>query len=89
MNMDARPKLPRHVRMRRDATRDAWVILAPERVLFPDEIAVEILQLCDGCATVADIVGDLAARADAPLEIVRDDVVALLADLSAKGVIET
>lgn len=89
MNMDARPKLPRHVRMRRDAARDAWVILAPERVLFPDEIAVEILQLCDGRATIADIVGDLAARADAPLDVVRDDVVALLADLSEKGVIET
>jgi pyrroloquinoline quinone biosynthesis protein D len=88
MMLDARPRLPRHVRMRHDAARGAWVILAPERVLFPDEIAVEILKLCDGRATVSEIVESLAARADAPAEIVRDDVVALLSELAEKGVVE-
>ena len=44
----SRPKLPRHARLKFDETRQVWVILAPERVLAPDEIAVEVLQLCDG-----------------------------------------
>ena len=49
----SRPKLPRHARLKFDETRQVWVILAPERVLAPDEIAVEVLQLCDGVRSVA------------------------------------
>ncbi|MBN8986131.1 MAG: pyrroloquinoline quinone biosynthesis protein PqqD, partial [Rhizobiales bacterium] len=41
----SRPVLPRHAQLRFDKTRERWVILAPERVLAPDEIAVEVLQL--------------------------------------------
>src|SRR5258708_38295041 len=44
----SRPLLPRHARLKFDETRRRWVILAPERVLVPDEIAVEVLQLCNG-----------------------------------------
>ena len=36
----SRPVLPRHARLKFDETRQVWVILAPERVLAPDEIAV-------------------------------------------------
>ena len=35
----SRPVLPRHARLKFDETRQVWVILAPERVLAPDEIA--------------------------------------------------
>ena len=41
----SRPVLPRHARLKFDETRQVWVILAPERVLAPDEIAVEVQQL--------------------------------------------
>src|SRR6185312_15245761 len=51
----SRPKLPRHARLKFDETRQVWVILAPERVLAPDEIAVEVLQLCDGVRSVGDM----------------------------------
>ena len=44
----SRPVLPRHAKLKYDETRKVWVILAPERVLAPDEIAVEVLQLCNG-----------------------------------------
>ena len=37
-----------HVRFRFDETRKAWIVLAPERLLLPDEPAVEILRLIDG-----------------------------------------
>jgi len=58
----SRPVLPRHARLKFDETRKVWVILAPERVLAPDEIAVEVLQLCDGLRSVADMVDQLAAK---------------------------
>src|SRR5438105_15091825 len=37
-----------HVRFRFDELRKAWIVLAPERLLLPDEQAVEILRLIDG-----------------------------------------
>ncbi|MDH3229277.1 MAG: pyrroloquinoline quinone biosynthesis peptide chaperone PqqD [Alphaproteobacteria bacterium] len=79
------PALPRHVRLKHDETRGAWVMLAPERVLMPDEIAVEILRRCDGKATVDAICASLAAEFDAPEQEIREDVVAVLQDLADKG----
>ena len=81
----SRPVLPRHAKLKFDETRKVWVILAPERVLAPDEIAVEVLQLCDGVRNVSDIVDELAAKYAAPREAIATDVVALLQDLADKG----
>src|SRR5438132_14271528 len=57
-----RPVLPRHAKLKFDETRQVWVILAPERVLAPDEIAVEALNLCDGVRSVAELVEHLATN---------------------------
>jgi len=81
----SRPVLPRHAKLKYDETRKVWVILAPERVLAPDEIAVEVLQLCDGVRNVAAIVDQLAAKYAAPREAIATDVVAMLQDLADKG----
>ena len=81
----SRPKLPRHAKLKFDATREVWVILAPERVLAPDEIAVEVLQLCDGVRSVAIMVDELAAKYAAPREAILTDVIAMLQDLADKG----
>lgn len=81
----SRPALPRHVRLRHDEQRGRWVILAPERVLLPDEVSVEILQLCDGKATVDDIAGALAQDYSAPEEEIRADVIDVLQNLMDKG----
>ena len=81
----SRPKLPRHAKLKFDETRKVWVILAPERVLAPDEIAVEVLQLCDGERRVSDMVDQLAAKYAAPREAISRDVVAMLQDLADKG----
>ena len=77
--------LPRHAKLKFDETRKVWVILAPERVLAPDEIAVEVLRLCDGVRDVAGIVDELAAKYAAPREEIAGDVVAMLQDLADKG----
>lgn len=81
----SRPVLPRHARLKFDDTRKVWVILAPERVLAPDEIAVEVLQLCDGVRRVADVVDQLAAKYAAEREAILVDVIAMLQNLADKG----
>jgi pyrroloquinoline quinone biosynthesis protein D len=81
----SRPVLPRHARLKFDETRQRWVILAPERVLAPDEIAVEILQLCDGARNVAQMIDLLAAKYTAERAAIGADVIAMLQDLADKG----
>ena len=81
----SRPKLPRHARLKFDETRQVWVILAPERVLAPDAIAVEVLQLCDGVRRVADMIDQLAAKYTAERNAIATDVIAMLQDLADKG----
>ena len=75
----SRPLLPRHARLKFDETRQRWVILAP------DEIAVEVLQLCDGVRSVAAIIDQLAEKYAAPRDAIGTDVIAMLQDLADKG----
>jgi len=77
------------VRLHFDTRRDSWVILAPERVLFPDPIAAEILQRCDGSAHVEAIAAAVAQQFDGELDTVRSDVIELLEDLHEKGFLES
>src|ERR1700730_18429388 len=81
----SRPVLARHAKLKFDETRKVWAILAPERVLAPDEIAVEVLKLCDGVRSVSDMVGQLAAKYATPREAIATDVIAMLQDLADKG----
>ena len=85
---DTRVVMPKHVKMRHDAGRDKWIILAPERVFNPDETAVAVLRLCDGQRSVNDIAMTLSQEYQAPLEEITNDIVAMLQDLSDKGVVK-
>ncbi len=85
---DSRPALPKHIKMRHDAGRDRWIILAPERVFNPDETAVSVLRLCDGQRSVNDIAAILSKEYQAPIEEITNDIVAMLQDLSDKGVVK-
>jgi pyrroloquinoline quinone biosynthesis protein D len=82
---ESRPVLARHAKLKFDEVRQVWVILVPERVLAPDEIAVEILQLCDGVRHVDNIIDVLAAKYTADREMIGADVIAMLRDLAEKG----
>ena len=88
IDAQSRPALPRHVKLRHDAGRDRWVILAPERILTPDEIAIEVLKLCDGERSIKDIAARLAVDYNAPEDVIAGDVVALLQDMADKGYIK-
>ena len=81
----SRPLLPRHAKLKFDETRQRWVILAPERVLAPDEIAVEVLQLCDAARSVEAMIDQLAAKYTAERSAIATDVIAMLQDLADKG----
>ena len=81
----SRPVLPRHAKLRFDETRQRWVILAPERVLAPDDVAVEVLQLCDGVRSVEAMIDLLAEKYTADRAAISTDVVAMLQDLADKG----
>ena len=81
----SRPVLPRHARLKFDETRQVWVILAPERVLAPDEIAVEVLQLCDGVRSVEAVIDLLAEKYSAERGAIAIDVIAMLQELADKG----
>ncbi len=86
---DARPRLPRGVRLTHNEAQGGWVLLAPERVFKADAITAEILQRCDGEKSVTEIVDDLAcAFTGAPRERIRADVMALLGTLAEKRLLE-
>ncbi len=82
------PRLPRGVRLRRDEARGGWVLLAPERILQPDPVAVEILTRVDGRATLAEIVDSLVAAFSAERERIDADVRSFLDNLAEKGFVE-
>jgi pyrroloquinoline quinone biosynthesis protein D len=75
------------VRLRFDERRERWVVLAPERLLLPDEIAMDVLRRCDGRTPIAAIVDEFAATFDADRKEIMDDVLALVQELIDKGVL--
>jgi pyrroloquinoline quinone biosynthesis protein D len=85
---DARPRLPRGVRLVHNEAQGGWVLLAPERVFKADAIAAEIVKRCTGEATLRAIVDDLAKAYNAPRERILADVTALLRGLADKKLLE-
>jgi coenzyme PQQ biosynthesis protein PqqD len=85
---NAKPRLPRGVRLQESAQHGGHVLLAPERVFKADAIAVAVLQRCTGDATLGDIANDLARTYNAPRERVLADVTALLSGLAEKRMLE-
>jgi pyrroloquinoline quinone biosynthesis protein D len=85
--IDPVPRFRRGIKLRFDAARDNWVLLAPERAFVADAIAAEILQLVDGERSITAIAALLAEKFAAPVEVIARDVTATLTDLAARGAI--
>ncbi len=81
----SRPQLVKFVRLHHDKERDRWVLLAPERVLTPNEVAIDVLGQCDGARTVDDISLILADEYDAPPDAIASDILPLLQGLADDG----
>lgn len=82
IDKDTRPQLVSYVKLRHDVGRDRWVLLAPERVLTPNDVAIEVLKLCDGVRSVEDVSGVLAQEYDAPPDAILADIIPLLQQLA-------
>jgi pyrroloquinoline quinone biosynthesis protein D len=81
------PRLAPGVRLHFDKTRDAWVLLCPERVIEAEGPASEILRRCDGTRSVAAIIDELTAIYAAERAVIAQDVAEMLAELAGKRIL--
>ncbi len=81
----SRPQLARHVRLSFDRAREQHVLLQPETVVVLNGTGADILGLCDGQRTVAEIVEELHGRY---IRVGDDEVQHFLARLVAKRFLE-
>lgn len=80
---DARVRLVPKALLRYDPVRASHVLLLPERAVLLNPSAAEILELCDGTRTVAQVVEELERRYGDPR--VREDVLEFLEEVLEKG----
>ncbi|CBS90399.1 pyrroloquinoline quinone biosynthesis peptide chaperone PqqD [Azospirillum lipoferum] len=86
-----RLRLAPGVMLRNDRRRGEWMLMAPERLLVLDEMALAVVRACVG-AEVADVaagIDRLTAEYDAPRAEVAADVLEMLTDLRNKGYVVT
>ena len=81
------PKLAAGVRLQYNKVRGCWILLAPERVIVPDETALEILRRCDGRASLGAIIDELAASYDEERAVIAEDVRKMVDELAEKGIL--
>lgn len=84
---DSRPRLAPYARLQWDGQRAHWVVLAPERLFYPDETGLAVLRRCDGTRSLSAIAADLAEEYAAQPEEVQRDLIGFLQALADKGVI--
>lgn len=82
--LPACPRLAPGVRLHFDKTRNAWVLLCPERIIEAEGPAAEILRRCDGTRTLDAIVDELAQAFAADRAVIEADVRSMLAELAQK-----
>ena len=82
---DATPRLHPKARLTRDDVRQRDVLLYPEGLVTLNPTGVEILKLCDGNRSLADIVATLEHRYGTTG--LTADVGAFLEGLAAKGLV--
>ena len=67
------------IRLKHDAGRGAWTLMAPERVIMLDEIAYEVINEVAGSdGRLGGVIDRLSARFDAPRDEIGADVLELL-----------
>lgn len=79
------PRLHSKARLQRDDVRGRDVLLYPEGLVALNPTGAEILGLCDGVRSIADVVATLERRYGSAG--VEHDVTAFLAGLAAKGLV--
>ena len=88
LTADSRPVVAAKARLRWDAPSSRHLVLYPERGLILTPTAADVIQLCTGTHTVADIVDRLAVKyAPQPRETVEREVLTFLVNMADRGLI--
>ena len=83
-----RPTLAAKARLRRDTRSGRYLLLYPERGMELNATGVEIVRLCNGQATVGEIVDTLARRyASAPSTTIESEVLSFLGALEDRALL--
>lgn len=80
-----RVALPAWVRLHFDRVRDRWVLLAPERVMFPCATSVTVIERLGEGRGLGELVTSLADEFEAPRATISDDVRRMLQGLADQG----
>jgi pyrroloquinoline quinone biosynthesis protein D len=87
VDLNCRPLLAAHVRLKIDPVSGDPILLFPEGVLILNSTAHDIVSLCDGQATGHDILTALSAQFEVDEPTLRADVVECLTDLLRRNLI--
>jgi len=82
------PKLAKKARLRFDRHSGKHMLVYPERGLALNDSAAAIARRCDGTRTIGEIAVELASEAGAETANVEQDVLAFVAMLAEKGLLE-
>ncbi|RJG46254.1 pyrroloquinoline quinone biosynthesis peptide chaperone PqqD [Mesorhizobium sp. DCY119] len=88
VSLQSTPSLPKHVRIQFDPERQAYAVLSPEKVFWPNEISLDILRRCDGQSDVGHLIADLAVEYGAAEDEIASDVTAFLQEWADKLVVK-
>ena len=80
----SKPRLADKARLKWDAVREKHLLLFPEGVLVLNKTAHDVLALCDGQRTVAEIVKTLSTQYAVEANAIDADVKEILQKLSQK-----
>ena len=80
----SKPRLADKARLKWDAVREKHLLLFPEGVLVLNKTAHDVLALCDGQRTVAEIINALAAQYAIDSNAIDADVKEILQKLAQK-----
>jgi pyrroloquinoline quinone biosynthesis protein D len=81
---NSKPRLADKARLKWDAVREKHLLLFPEGVLVLNKTAHDVLALCDGQRTIAEIINALAAQYAIEANTINADVKEILQKLSQK-----
>jgi pyrroloquinoline quinone biosynthesis protein D len=89
ISSDARPHLAPKARLRLDRKTNRYMLLYPERGMQLNATAADIVQLCTGEHTVADIIERLAQKyAPQPRAVIEEAVRSFLDALSERALLQ-
>lgn len=85
---EMRPALAAKARLRHDARSGRYLLLYPERGMELNATGLEIVKLCNGQATVSEIIETLVRRyAPAPSDVIESEVLSFLGALQDRALL--